>query len=396
MIIAVDYLVSKLKTLKKDFVENIALNITKPKEKFINQALSAVLLSGSLVVMNFAGWIIDDCSDKFYRVKRLLNHIINKNGWGDIARNYRRFLSRFIVSDTTIIIDMTDIAKPRARKMEYIDLVRDGSEGKLVTGYWCLEVYANIKKTVVPLALHPYGINDPEVKSENKQIQEVLKAVNSDINGKGIWIADRGFDRLNVFKSLFSRKIHFIIRQKGNRHIVIGDNTHISVEHTLERLYQLQTISGNNSRIVFAKVRLPERTERLSIVGQFNPKYDKPLMFLTNMKVLDMNMAEQIIARYVERWKCEEAIEFLKMRIGFERFRIRRYPAVQNICILAMIAMGFLAVIMLSNKMMTGMLFKCCSKFRKATVFKYYRLLDGLQEFAHKLMINNRSSPILI
>ena len=61
MIIAVDYLVSKLKTVKKDFVENIALNITKPKKKFINQSLSAVLLSGSLVVMNFASWIIGDC-----------------------------------------------------------------------------------------------------------------------------------------------------------------------------------------------------------------------------------------------------------------------------------------------------------------------------------------------
>jgi hypothetical protein len=396
MIIAADYLVSKLKTLKKDFVESITPNVAKPKKKFINQSLSAVLLSGSLVVMNFASWIVDDCSDKFYRIKRLLNHIINKNGWSDIAQNHRRFFSGFIAPDATIIIDMTDIAKPRARKMEYIDLVRDGSEGKLVTGYWCLEVYANIKKTVVPLVLHPYGINDPEVKSENKQIQEVIEAVNSDINGKGIWLADRGFDRLNIFKSLFSLKIHFIIRQKGNRHIVIGDNTHISVEHALERLYQLQAVNGNNSRIVFTKVRLPERTEQLYLIGRFDQKYDRPLMFLTNMKVLDMNTAKQIIARYTERWKCEEAIEFLKMRIGFERFRIRRYQAIQNICILAMVAMGFLAMIMLSNRVIAGMLFKCCSKFRRIAVFEYYRLLDGLQEFTHKLMINNRSSPILI
>ncbi len=35
---------------------------------------------------------------------------------------------RQIEPDTPIIIDPTDIAKPRARKMNYVSLVRDGSE----------------------------------------------------------------------------------------------------------------------------------------------------------------------------------------------------------------------------------------------------------------------------
>ena len=38
--------------------------------------------------------------------------------------------------------------------MKYLSLVRDGSEGTLVRGYWCIEVYAHLKrKRVMSLAL---------------------------------------------------------------------------------------------------------------------------------------------------------------------------------------------------------------------------------------------------
>ncbi len=48
----------------------------KPRRKFLRQTLGAILLSGSLIVSEFARWIHDDCSDIFYRAKRLLNHLV--------------------------------------------------------------------------------------------------------------------------------------------------------------------------------------------------------------------------------------------------------------------------------------------------------------------------------
>jgi len=47
-----------------------------------------------------------------------------------------------------------------------------------------------------------------------------------------------------------------------------------------------------------------------------------------------------------------------------------------------MFAMGFLTWILLRNKQLTGSLFSYTSRFRKKTKFVYYRLLDGLQQFA--------------
>jgi len=67
------------------------------------------------------------------------------------------------------------------------------------------------------------------------------------------------------------------------------------------------------------------------------------LILLTTMVVENLEQAKQIIWYYKQRWACEEAGQFLKSRVGLERFRIRRYEAIRRLVILAMFAMGFLS-----------------------------------------------------
>jgi hypothetical protein len=170
--------------------------LDKPRQRFLRQTVRAILFSGSLVVIELCKWIRDECSDPFYQDKRLLNNLLSpKADLGKAVAAYRQSLNRYIQPDTPIAIDMTDLAKPRARKMKYLALVRDGSEGKLVTGYWCIEVYAHIKsKRIIPLVLDVYSIEDPVVGSENLQIERIVDAANRDLEGKRIWVADSGFD----------------------------------------------------------------------------------------------------------------------------------------------------------------------------------------------------------
>lgn len=389
MMITQDYLLHKLKELKHEFLWPLLTEVTKPKAKFLQQALPAVILSGSLVVSVFTHWINDRCSDSFYSLKRLLNHLLGTQGWQQIVDAYRVRIARFVQPDTLLIIDMTDLAKPRARRMKYLNLVRDGSEDKLVPGYWCLEVYAYFKKKiVVPLALDVFSIDDPDVGSENLQIARTIQAVDEAVNHGGIWIADRGFDRLVTFKTLFSLHAHFIIRQRGDRHVMVRDKVAISVYDLAERLYQNQVNHGDHRRIVFAPVRLPKRKEPLYMVAHFRENYDRPLMLLTDMVVGQYSQAEQIVADYQKRWSCEEAVKFLKGRVGLENFCVRRYEAIQHLAILAMLAMGFLSWILLRNRIVKTQLFKFTSKFRKDASFQYYRLLDGLQQIALKQVIN--------
>ncbi|MCX5634365.1 MAG: hypothetical protein NTW55_00790 [Planctomycetota bacterium] len=193
-----DFIICKTRNLLDEFMTPIITDADKPRQKFLRQAVAAILLSGSLIVTEFAGWIHDDCTDIFHRLKRLLNHLVSPSGnLAAIVYAYRQTASRYIQPDTPIIIDLTDMAKPRARRMKYLALVRDAREKKLVPGYWCVEVYAHLnKKRILPLSLDVFSIEDPAVGSQNLQIHRTVKAVNKVLDGKGIWIADRGFHGL--------------------------------------------------------------------------------------------------------------------------------------------------------------------------------------------------------
>lgn len=180
-----DIIICKTRRLLHEFLAPMQAQVDKPRQRFLNQAVRGILFSGTLVVVELCRWIRDDCSDRFYQVKRLLNHLTSPRAdLSEAVAAYRRRSVGEIQPDTPLIIDLTDLAKPRARKMKYLALVRDGSEGKLVKGYWCIEVYACLKrKRVLPLALDVYSVEDPAVGSQNLQIERVVQAVHRDLQG---------------------------------------------------------------------------------------------------------------------------------------------------------------------------------------------------------------------
>lgn len=374
-----DFVICKTRTKLCEFIGPITEPLDRPRKKFLRQIIGAILLSGSLVVTEIARWIRDDCSDRFYQMKRLLNHLISSEGsLSGAIDSYRWFMSRYIQQDTPMLIDITDIAKPRARRMKYLAMVRDGSEDKLVPGYWCVEVYAYLKgKRVVPLAMDVFSIEDPEIASQNVQIERTVKAVNEAINNKGVWVGDRGFDALNIYETWFSQKCNFVVRQRGDRNVITTNNICILQRDLVERIRQ------NNPQcdVVWVKVYLPNNKKPLYLVASWRQGDDEPLILLTTMVVENIQQAKQVLWYYSRRWSCEEAGRFLKNRVGLERFRIRRYEAIQRLAILAMFAMGFLTWVLIKSRQMTSWLLSLTSRFRKQAPFIYYRLLDGLQEF---------------
>jgi len=127
---------------------------------------------------------------------------------------------------------------------------------------------------------------------------------------------------------------------------------------------------------------LPDKPEPLYIVASWLPGVEDPLILLTTLVVLTPQQARQILWYYKQRWACEEASRFLKSRVGLERFRIRRYEAIQRLAILAMFAMGFLTWILLRSRQLINGLFCFTSRFRRQTKFVSYRLLDSLQNLS--------------
>jgi len=379
-----DLLIRKTRRLLGEFLAPMLEEVDRPRQRFLPQVIRGILFSGSLTMMDIARWVRDDCSDLFHRDKRLLNHLVSPEGDLTAAvSRYRQAASVHVSPDTALILDLTDLAKPRAKKMQYLDLVRDGSEGKLVKGYWCIEVYAYLQgKRILPLAMEAYGIPDPAVASENVQIERVVTAVHHDLGGNGIWVADRGLDRLEAYEMWFSLDAHFVVRQRGDRTIVLPNGTHMILRDYVEHLYPQGSCQIGDLRIVWGQVYLPDHPARpLHLVASWRVGQDEPLMLLTTLVVQTIDQARQVLGYYRQRWACEEAAEFLKGRIGLERFRVRRYEAMRRLMILAMLAMAFLTWILLRSRDLTKRLLAWTSRFRQQREFLYYRLLDGLQEF---------------
>ena len=380
-----DALVGKVRNRLEEFLLPLGPAVDRPRQRFLREVVRGILLSGSLVVSELAGWVHDHCSDRFYRLKRLLHHLVSHRGdLTGVVAAYRQWLLRYLRPHTLLLLDLIDLAKPRARRMEYLSYVRDGSAETLVPGYWCVEIYAALPgRHLLPLALDAFSVDDPTVGSMNLEIAREVKAVNAAVQGRGIYVADRGFDGLEMYDMWFSEKSRFLVRQRGDRLIITPEGTKVIMRDWLERLYQRQANSANPCGLVFAQVRLPTYPqEPLYVVARWLKGCDTPLMLLTNMVVAKSPQARQVLGWYRQRWACEEAVQFLKSRVGLERFRIRRYVAIQRLCILAMLAMGFLTWLLLQDRQTIRRLLAHTSRFRKNCRFQYYRLLDGLQTLA--------------
>ena len=73
-----------------------------------------------------------------------------------------------IRDETALILDLSDLAKPMAKKMDYLATVRDGSTGQLVNGYWLVEIYASVShKNPIPILLEPFSHEQPFCPGQN-------------------------------------------------------------------------------------------------------------------------------------------------------------------------------------------------------------------------------------
>ncbi len=111
--------------------------------------------------------------------------------------------SERIQQETVIALDLSDLDKPYAEKMEYLAWVRDGSTGETKSkGYWLMDVLgADVEgEDLIPLYGELYSQEARGFRSENRQILDAMDRVMAGVGLKGIWAIDRGGDRSRLFK----------------------------------------------------------------------------------------------------------------------------------------------------------------------------------------------------
>jgi hypothetical protein len=93
--------------------------------------------------------------------------------------------SQRVRPNTVLALDLSDIRKEYAQKMECLATVHDGSNGELHQGYWLSDVtVAEVNGSeIVPLYQKLYSVEAQDFRSENDEILVAVDLIRSHTQG---------------------------------------------------------------------------------------------------------------------------------------------------------------------------------------------------------------------
>jgi len=399
-------IVGKIKSQITRFSHKISSDLKRPTRKLIVQMLYGIQASKDVKLSNIARSLNEEIP-----LIKTENRLSRNLGRMDLTEPMNKRLiiegSKRIQKETVIALDLSDLDKPYAQKMEYLALVRDGSTGESKSnGYWLIDVLgAEVEgEDLIPLYGELYSQDALDFRSENRQILNAVDRVMEGIGPKGIWAIDRGGDRSRLFKGFFERKLRFIVRLVGERDLVLKNG---QKKNSLKIAWQCQcphktevTIEkeGESKKkiisIGYIGVKLPFEKEELFlvVVKGFG---EKPMMLLTNVNVKSLG-AMRILEMYLTRWKCEESYRFIKQAYHLEDVRVLRYTALRNVMVLVQAAFYFVSAELgkkLKLNILLKKIFEKAKRFFEIPEFRQYAIADGI----YKILFSSQTGifPLL-
>jgi hypothetical protein len=385
---------SRLKAQLTKFSLQLGEGLSRPLQKFVRQMLFGVQASQDVKLSNIARSLKEEIA-LIKTENRLSRNLEAPELERHLSERLAAMGSRRVEANTVLCLDLSDLRKEYAKKMEYLAKVRDGSTGELHDGYWLCEITAAEVKSseIVPLYQKLYSAEAKDFQSENAELLAAVDQVRRHTRGRGIWTVDRGGDRRQVLEPLLERGERFVIRSVGKRTVIdrkglkgsvaeVGGRCRlryparvIKIEDGKEKVYEL--------RYGAEPVRLPGREEKLwlVVVAGFG---QEPLLLLTNLPLArDSESLWWIAQIYLTRWKIEETFRFLKQSYHLEDIRVLRYQRLKNL-VLLVTAVAYFAATFLGQKLKLNIL---CEKlliislrFFGIPPFRFYALADGIRK----------------
>ena len=271
--------------------------------------------------------------------RRLLEANAAKNGAAIRAKRY-------------CIIDLSDIQKPHATKMEGLCRVRDGDKSKrdaVVIGnglYWINGVMADTSG-ILPLYSEIYGLDHEgqEHMSENSKILEITDLVYT-LHPEAINVLDRGGDRSSIIDCFIADGKLFVIRGQNQRSLRLNQDskklTNIKeiakktrTSHTYKSLRNGEWFDVGIRRVYYGETPLWLVVSRRHRGGLS--------WYLTNVDGMRMEIMDTVMDAYGVRWRVEEYHRQIKQDYSLEKICLRNYNAIKNMGALVVLAASFCA-----------------------------------------------------
>ena len=385
---------AKMRAHLGEFSGRLCAGLSKPARRFVSEALYGIAARGS-VRLSEIGRALEETVSLAKTETRLSRNLGREELRGHVGGAVLREGSARIGKRTLLVLDISDIAKPYAEKMQYLARVRDGSTGDIVDGYWLCQVIGveNQAAAIVPLYSALYSQKAPDFQSENEEIKTAFREVSVACGGRGVWIVDRGGDRGELYAPLLDAGQSFIIRNTGQRHLLSGRRKVATADlaETCPMLYATHVVREEKDKEVcrrldygFRPVRLPEHPEVPLWLVVVRGLGEKPMVLLTNLPLRkNRKVLWWVVSAYLTRWRIEEAIRFIKQSYDLEDIRVLSYARLRNMAVLVNAVAFFTAVVLgtrIKLEILATHLLRASKRLFGIPDFRLYALADGIRE----------------
>lgn len=381
---------SKILRETKERIDRFAIKavegLSRPRRKFLRQMIYGMQAARDVKVSEISRGLCEEI--KLIKTEnRLTRHLAKEDLTGILNNNLLKESGKRVGKDTVLAMDLSDIRKNFAKKMENMCGIWDGSKKEKAKGYWICEIVgADVNgNEVLPLYSEAYSQDADGFESENIQILKTIDKVYEATKGRGILTIDRGGARPEIIENIDKNGHDFVIRMRGDRHVrdsrgnkqslvELAKRTRCTVEHEIEvnkegSTHDYKLRLGIRRNVIYAGVKV-----NVVVVRGFG---EKEMILATNTDKTE----KEILEIYLTRWKCEESFRFLKNEYNLEDVRVRSYVAVRNVVAILHTVFYFLSV-ELGIKLAFNIVFKKvmekAKRFFEVTIFKQYALADGL------------------
>ena len=208
-------IINQMKEKIVTFSKNLSIDLSKPNRKFVLNLIYGLICSSSSYLSEIARSLKENITLK-KTIERLSNNLTNfdKEKRDYVWNNYVDKIKDKIDDNTVFCFDPGDLGKKNSKKLENLDLIKDGSTGEYINGYKMIEVAALTRREKLPIPVYSslYSTKDEDFISENDECLTALKYIRNKFGNMGIYALDRGFDDEKYFKYFSNNDLSFVIR----------------------------------------------------------------------------------------------------------------------------------------------------------------------------------------
>jgi hypothetical protein len=372
---------------------------SRPEWKFLYQMWFGILQSGEVQLSQIARALGEGISLK-KTTERFARHMGREGLAQRVLAALLGVQRRRLRQCAYMVLDLSDLQKVYARKMEGLAPVYDGSGGRPSTkgqghgrgkaqiglGYWLCNVVGVSRggEQIVPAYSELYSLHQ-ESTSENRKILDAIRLVTSAIGFGSVWVMDRGCDRKELMLPLLRQGVWFVVRQVGNRSLWyrgrfrtlrwIGQKVNLRYSFTVEKKRKNRVVR-RTYQVGAVRVGLTEHGTPLWLVVS-KAEGRGYSWYLAHLPTEDERQAVKMAFEgYGCRWTIEEVHRHVKSEYGWERICLRRYVALKNMNAVFWAAISFVYTQLESVPVETfsklSLLYK--NKLAEVMGFIYYKL----------------------